>query len=114
MTDDSHFQDTVAQIVACVRTGGKIYLLEQVRTQKEAWQRTADEYRTAFRRCGCSCVQSYPVRNGRGVLLYAIRYGLIPRRWMPALAKHEIRTARYHRPAPWVPYQDYLFVFSKR
>jgi SAM-dependent methyltransferase len=114
LTDDSHFQDMVAQIVACVRSGGRIYLLEQVRVQTGAWQKTAEEYISAFRRRGCSCVKSYPVRNGRSVLLYAIRYGLIPRRWLPALARHEIRNARQHRPAPWVPYQDYLFVFSKR
>ena len=114
LIDDSHFQDMVAQIVASVRPGGKIYLLEPVRVQTGAHQRTADEYRSAFRRCGCSCVQSYPVRNARSVLLYAVRYGLIPRRWLPALARHEIRNTRRHQPAPWVPYQDYLFVFSKR
>jgi SAM-dependent methyltransferase len=112
--DEGHFQDVVAQIVACVKAGGKIYLLEQVQVQPRAWQKTVGEYRSAFTRCGCFCVQSYPVRNGRSVLLYAIRYGLIPRRWLPALARHEIRNTSQHRPAPWVPYQDYLFVFSKR
>jgi SAM-dependent methyltransferase len=114
LIDDTHFQEVVAQIVACVRTGGKIYLLEQVGIQKRAWQRTADEYRNAFRCCGCSCLRCYPVRNSRSLLLYAIRYGLIPQRWMPALARHEIRNARQCCPSPWVSYQDYLFVFSKR
>lgn len=113
LTDEGDFQDMVSQIVACARTGGKIYLLEQARVGARAWQRTADEYRSAFGRRGCSCVQSYPVRNARSALLYAIRYGLVPRRWVSALAQGELRKTRRHRPAPWVPYQDYLFVFSK-
>jgi SAM-dependent methyltransferase len=114
LKDDAHFECMVAQIVQCVRKGGKIYLLEQARNQRGAWQRTADDYRSAFGRCGCSCIQSYPVRNGRSVLLYAIRYGLIPGRWASMLARREIRNTRQRRPAPWVPYQDHLFVFSKR
>lgn len=113
LTDDTHFEDMVAQIAQCVKKGGKIYLLEQARNQRGAWQRAAEEYRSAFGRFGCSCIQSYPVRNGRSVLLYAIRYGLIPGRWASTLARREIRNTRQRRPAPWVPYQDHLFVFSK-
>ena len=113
LTNDAHFEGVIMQIARCVKKGGKIYLLEQARNQRGAWQRAADEYLAVFGRFGCSCIQSYPVRNGRSVLLYAIRYGLIPGRWASMLARREIRNTRQRKPAPWVPYQDHLFVFSK-
>lgn len=113
LIDDSRFYDIISQLAACVKSGGKIYLLEQVRLQKGAWQRRAEEYISAFARCGCSCLESYPIRNSRSLLLYGIRYGLVPRRWLPALAKREIDRTRHGKPARWVRYQDYFFVFGK-
>jgi ubiquinone/menaquinone biosynthesis C-methylase UbiE len=113
ITDDENFRNLIDQIVVSLRPGGKVYLIEQVRVQKRAWQRTADEYSNAFTNLGCSCIESRPIRNGRSLLLYLIRYGLIPQRWLPALVRREIRNTRQLQPAPWVPYQDYLFVFSK-
>jgi SAM-dependent methyltransferase len=113
LADEDHFQRVVGQLGACVRADGAIYLLEQVRARPTAWQRTAEEYQTAFGRLGWSCRTSYPVRNGRSLLLYAIRYGMIPRRWLPALAAREMERTRRRRPSPWVPYQDCLFVFAK-
>ena len=114
LVDDRRFQSMAEQIVACVRAHGKIYLLEQVRVQEGTWQRTANEYHNVFKNRGCASVASYPVRNSRSLLLYAIRYGLVPTRWLSVLATHEIQNTRRQKPASWVQYQDHLFVFSKQ
>jgi SAM-dependent methyltransferase len=113
LTDDAHFTDMIGQLVAAVKPGGRIYLLEQGRLRPNAWQRRSEEYVEAFTRRGCSCVRCYPVRTGRSLMLYAIRYGLVPRRFLPALARHELRTVRNGRPSPWATYQDFLFEFTK-
>lgn len=113
LAEDGHFRSVIAQIARCLKAGGNICLIEQVRVKQRAYQRTADEYRDAFSASGCSCVDSYPIRSAPSLVLYAIRYGLVPRRWLPHLARREMEMTRRRRPAPWVSYQEHFFHFRK-
>lgn len=95
-----------------VRPGGRLVVIDNLREGNaqylpEAW------FDQTFARDGLRQVLKVPIRASRWPLIYLIRYGLIPQRWLPRIAAWEVRRmARKRRPPRW-SYYNYLFIYEK-
>jgi SAM-dependent methyltransferase len=112
---DRDFTNSVRELARCCRDGGRVILLEQA--SKDGWggncrRRQPGEYVAAFEAVGFRICSHDCIRWGKHFLLYAIRYGLIPKRWLPRLAAREVRRRR-QQGLPPQGYGDCLFVFEK-
>lgn len=104
---------TVSELARCLGPQGKIYLIEQVSDNPTVGRPRLKDYLRAFEASGLEPLKHYPIRAGRGWLLYLIRYGLIPRAWFPEVAEREILRSRTRR-GPVSYYQDHLFVLQRK
>lgn len=103
----------VSRLDRYLRPDGRGYFIEQATDNRSIDRPPVKEYMTAFERSGLECLHAYPVRKGRSGHLYLIRYGLLPRRFFPAIARCEIGRCRKGRKRTRY-FQDYLFVLRKR
>jgi len=91
---------------------GRFLIIEQVSDNPRVKRPPVNEYLRAFSESGLNCLRHYPIRSGRGWLLYLIRYGLIPERWFPCIASRELK--KMSQKAGRISYyRDYLFVAEK-
>ena len=114
---DSDFIDSAREMARCCRGGGKVILLEQASKDGCGWvggcrRRQPSEYIEAFESVGFRVCRHDCTRWGKHFLLYAIRYGLIPKHWLLRLAAREVRQRR-KQGLPPQGYGDCLFVFEK-
>lgn len=63
---------------------------------------------------GLGLVRKVPMRAARWWAIYLIRFGLIPERLLPRLAKYELDRMAQKTGAPRWQYWNVLFVFEKR
>jgi SAM-dependent methyltransferase len=92
---------------------GRLCLIEQISDHPGVDRPAVGEYLEAFRKTDLEPVRDYSIRSGRGLLLYFIRYGLVPPSLLPALARREIRRTRDRREAVHY-YRDHLFLVRRR
>jgi SAM-dependent methyltransferase len=92
--------------------GGRLCLIEQVSDRPCVDRPAVGEYLEAIRETGLEPVRNYSIRSGRGILLYLIRYGVVPLSLLPALARREIRSTRERRGAVHY-YRDHLFLVRR-
>jgi SAM-dependent methyltransferase len=111
--DDLDFDRITCQLARSLKTGGRVYLYQQVGPVPNSRHREVHEYLSAFENAGARCIRSVPVRNGRSLLLYAIQFGLVPPSFFPALAKREMRRVASTEQTSWDRYRDYVFVFER-
>lgn len=62
---------------------------------------------------GFRLVNRTPFRAGRFWLIYPIRYGFIPKRWLSGIAEHELKTRRHSIRRPKWQYLNVLFIFER-
>ena len=103
---------TVFELAQHLREGGKLYLIEQASDNPKVRRPRVDEYLQAFKESKLECLRYYPIRNGRWFVLYLIRYGLIPKNWLPQIARHELSKRRGESGRIHV-YKDFLFLLKK-
>jgi len=103
---------TVFELAQHLRKGGKLYLIEQASDNPKVRRPRVDEYLQAFKESKLECLRYYPIRNGRWFVLYLIRYGLIPKNWLPQIARHELSKRRGESGRIHV-YKDFLFLLKK-
>lgn len=96
-----------------LKPNGRIIMIENVygRPQSRCYRR--EEILAHFAKQNLICTAHYPIRKGHTLLLYMIRYGLIPPRFIPRLAQYEINKRRNEHEA-YYDYKDYLFCFEKK
>ena len=105
-------KNTLSSLAQYLRKGGMFYFIEQVSDSPKVDRPSLKEYLDAFSSTKVECLQYHPIRNGRSWMLYLIRYGLVPRKWFPPIARWEIRKNR--KKDPYIPhYKDYLFLLRK-
>ena len=105
-------KSTLSSLAQYLRKGGMFYFIEQVSDSPRVDRPSLKEYLDAFSSTKVECLQYHPIRNGRSWMLYLIRYGLVPRKWFPPIARWEIRKNR--KKDPYIPhYKDYLFLLRK-
>lgn len=106
--DEGAFWQAAGELARCVAPGGVVALIEQTGRGR----RPEHEYRAAFGARGLRCAASEGVRQGRWPLIYALRYGLVPRVLFPVLARLEWALTR--RGIILLPaYHDRFFCFHK-
>ena len=101
--------DDVARVIA---PGGHLIVLDNLRESDSRY--VADDWITGrFRELGLVLEARQPIRRGRWLGVLAIRYGLVPRRCLPAIARHELaRMAQRTRIPRWT-YDNVVYVFRK-
>jgi len=104
---------TVSELAQYLRIGGKFYLVEQVSDNPRVSRPRVEDYLQAFKDSKLECLLYYPIRNGRWWLLYLIRYGIIPKKFFPAIARKEILRRRGDKQIISY-YQDYLFLLQRK
>ncbi len=103
---------TVAHLVRYLKPGGKIVLIEQASDNDKVDRPRVEQYLRAFEKSKLKCSRYYPIRKGRWWVLYLIRYGVVPKRWLARIANHELKRRRQEK-GPIRSYEDFLFVLEK-
>ena len=104
-------KEALSQLKKYLKSGGKLYLIEQASDNPKVGRLPVQHYLRAFEDTGLTCLRYYPIRRGRWWGLYLIRYGIVPRILFPKIAQKEILLRRREaRPGSY--YKDYLFVLK--
>jgi len=93
-------------LVKCLKEGGKIVLIEQVRNGR----RTSEDYRKLFE--GCKYTINVPIRRSNSMLISLVARGYVPEFMFPFVGKLEMYLAKKTSMKD-VRYKDYLFVFER-
>lgn len=104
-------KDACVDAVRLLRPGGRLIVLENIRSGdpryvEEAWLVGTFEDR------GLTLRKRVAIRSGRWPMIYAIRYGLVPRRLLPAVASWEIERMSDTRRSPRWTYHNVVFEFE--
>ncbi len=105
-------EKTVLTLAGFLKPGGRCYLIEQASDNPRVARPKAEEYLQVFEKSNLECIQYYPIRKGRGWMLYLIRYGLVPKTWFSKIAIREINRNR-ERKDRISYYKDYLFLLRR-
>lgn len=106
-------KNTVSELGQYLNPGGRVYFIEQASDNPKIGRPRVEDYLQAFKDSKLECLQYYPIRNGRWWLLYLIRYGIIPKKFFPAIARKEILRRRGDKQIISY-YQDYLFLLQRK
>lgn len=104
--------DACQSLTQLVRPGGRLVVIDNLR-RGDARYLPEDWFNQTFARDGLRLVHKVPIRASRWPLIYLIRYGLIPRRWLPRIAQWEIQRMARKQRVPRVSYYNYLFIYEK-
>jgi SAM-dependent methyltransferase len=92
--------------------GGHLLVVENVWPGKKNFI-NEDWLLETFRNEGLELIKRIPIRAGRWWLLYLIRYGIIPRRWLPSIANYELAIRSKEDGRSQWRYTNVLFLFQK-
>jgi ubiquinone/menaquinone biosynthesis C-methylase UbiE len=110
--DMERLKSTVSELARYLKPGGRVCLIEQASDNPKAERPRVEEYLQAFKQSNLECLQHYPIRNGRWWMLYLIRYGMIPKTWLPRIARYELKKRRREKGFIHF-YKDILFLLRK-
>jgi SAM-dependent methyltransferase len=103
---------TISQLAQYLKEGGKICLIEQASDNPQMGKPSLSEYFQAFEKSKLTCLQYYPIRNGRWWMLYLVRYGVIPKGWLRRIACYELAKRKGEKDFIRF-YKDFLFELRK-
>lgn len=118
ITDETQLRAVLAEVWRILAPGGRLLAIEQLRhrTRQEPWRhacrRSAADWQALFSEAGFRIAAPQVLRYGHNPLIYAIRYGLVPRRRLAAFARFERAVAGQFGP-PRFDYADALFIATK-
>ncbi len=111
-TEREKLKKIVSEMARCLKKDGKLYLIEQASDNPKVDRPRVDEYLQAFEESKLECLRYYPIRSGRWLVLYLIRYGFVPKNWLPRIAHHELSKRRGETERIRA-YKDFLFLLKK-
>jgi SAM-dependent methyltransferase len=105
-------KNTLSSLAQYLKKDGKLCLIEQASDDPQMGKLSLSEYLQAFEESKLTCLQHYPIRNGRWWMLYLVRYGMIPKRWFRRIAFLELMKNRKAK-GNISYYKDYLFLIRR-
>ena len=109
---EESLKTTIFQLVQYLKPEGKLCFIEQASDNPNVGRRSVRKYLQVFKESELECLQHYALRRGRWWMLYLIRYGMIPRKWLPRIACYELEKRRGEKEFIHF-YEDFLFVLRK-
>jgi SAM-dependent methyltransferase len=105
-------KEVVDGIPRVLAPGGRLVLLDNLRRGdaryvEETW------IRERFCGLGLELTSRRAIRSGRWPGIFAIRYGLVPKKWFQKMAAWEIARLSSCERAPWWTYHNVVFEFRK-
>jgi len=104
--------ETISALAQCLRREGNVCLIEQASDNPNVPRPKVKDYLEGFKEAKLECLKHYPIRNGRWWMLYLIRYGMIPERWLRRIACYELEKRRGEKEFIHF-YEDFLFLLRK-
>ncbi len=118
LIDDQEMTRCLTEVNRVMKPNGIFIAIEQT-TRKHRTnynemkcQRTQEEFIDLFNKSGFTCISRRSVRRGHFPLIYAIRYGLIPKKFFPFCAFLESLIGKI-LPTPLFDYADTVFILKK-
>ncbi len=104
--------EVVRGIGAYLAPQGRLVVVDNIRDGHPAYVPEADLVRR-FEAEGLRLERRIPLRAGRWWVVYLIRYGFIPARWLERLADYELQKRQHQTRRPRWQYLNVMFVFRK-
>ncbi len=104
---------TVSELSRYLKKGGRLCAIEQSSNNPRVERPDVEEYLQAFKESNLECLRYYPIRKGRWWVLYLIRYGIIPKAWLPPIARYELEKRKSETESIRF-YKDFLFLLRAR
>jgi len=105
--------DICRSVPRLVKPGGKLVVIDNLRRGDERYL-PEEWFDETFAQDGMHLSRKVPIRSSRWLIIYMIRYGLIPARWLDAIANWELRRMARKVRVPRFSYYNYLFVYEKQ
>ncbi|MGZ3613048.1 MAG: class I SAM-dependent methyltransferase [Thermodesulfobacteriota bacterium] len=105
-------KNILSNLARYLKKEGRLCLIEQASDNPKVKRPKVEEYVQAFEESSLECLRYYSIRNGRWWILYLIRYGMIPKRWLSQIARYELERRRREK-GPIHFYKDILFLLRK-
>lgn len=106
-------KDVCSGVTRVLRPGGRLLVLENIRA-RDARYVAEDWIVEKFSDQGMHLKRRVAIRASRWPMIYAIRYGLVPRRFLPTIATWEIRRMSAVCRAPHWSYHNVVFEFVRQ
>lgn len=105
-------KETVDDVARIIAPDGRLIVLDNLRNGDDRYV-TDDWIIDRFQGLGLRLEARQPVRRGRWLGVLAVRYGLIPRSWLPKLARYELARMAKRTHIPCWTYDNVVYVFRK-
>lgn len=92
--------------------GGRLVVLDNMREGHPDYVKEADLV-ALFNSAGLRLVSRHAIRGARWPWIFAVQFGLVPRRWHMALARLELWWMSRYRLAPRFQYHNVIWIFEK-
>ncbi len=118
LIEDHHMVQCLTEINRVMKPNGMFIAIEQttrkrrINYEEMKCQRTQEEFIDLFNKSGFTCISRRSVRRGHFPLIYAIRYGLLPKKLFPFCASLESWIGKVF-PTPLFDYTDTVFILKK-
>ncbi len=94
-----------------LKPGGRFICIDKAYRDKRPGHYSIDQYLGFFSAWGMENIEVTPIRKGHWLPLYFIRFGLVPRRWLPRIARYELKK-RSREVMSSRDYYQYLFHYQ--
>jgi ubiquinone/menaquinone biosynthesis C-methylase UbiE len=98
----------LAEFKRVLKPGGLFICIDKAYREDRPGHYSIEQYHDFFSNSGLAGMEVTPIRKGHWLPLYFIRFGLVPRRWLPRVARYELKKWAREELSPR-DYHQYLF-----
>ena len=104
--------DVTNKTAQFLKVGGELAVIDNIR-EKHPNYVAEDHLIELFEKQGMKLQKRIPIRSARWWMIYLIRYGFIPKKYFPKIARYELEKMEKCKKTPKWQYYNVLFIFKK-
>ena len=104
--------DLAGNIASYIKSQGSLVVVDNIRPGNKDFI-PENELISMFESQGLVLNEAIPLRRSRWWIIYLIRYGLIPRKFLKKIANYELEKCRYMNKRFKYQYLNIMFIFTK-